>query len=230
VSRPVALLFACLALLVAGCSGGGRTDKPSAGGAAATPTQDTSASNGCGKGHEPVPKAEGKIPKPTEKLDPAKTYVATVGTSCGEFQITLDAKRAPKTGGAFKYLADKKFFDGLNFHRIVNDFVIQGGDPEGTGNGGPGWQIVEAPPKNLTYDVGVVAMAKTMNDPSGASGSQFFVVTGAGAATLPPQYALLGKVTQGLDVAQKIGGIQSDPQTGQPAWPVVIDSIRVAVR
>jgi peptidyl-prolyl cis-trans isomerase B (cyclophilin B) len=223
VSRSVALLLACLAVLVAGCGGGGgRTDQPSDSGAEPAPA-------GCPQGHEPVPKDEGKIAKPTETLNPAKTYVATVSTTCGDFQITLDAKRAPKTGGAFKYLADKKFFDDLSFHRIVADFVIQGGDPEGTGNGGPGWQVVEKPPKDLSYDVGVVAMAKAGQDPPGASGSQFFVVTGAGAATLPPEYALLGKVTQGLDVAQKIGAIEADPNTGVPTTPVVIKSIRVAV-
>jgi cyclophilin family peptidyl-prolyl cis-trans isomerase len=225
VSRLVAVLV--VSLLVAACGGGSEqpasTPKPKPQAAA---TADP-LSNGCGKGHPPVPKDEGNIPKPTEKLDPAKTYVATVKTSCGSFAITLDAKRAPKTGGAFKYLADKHFFDNLNFHRIAADFVIQGGDPQGDGSGGPGWQVVEAPPKDLTYDVGVVAMAKTQTDPAGASGSQFFVVTGSGAASLPPEYALLGKVTSGLDVAQKIGGIQSDPTTGVPVWPVVIDSIRV---
>jgi peptidyl-prolyl cis-trans isomerase B (cyclophilin B) len=226
VSRLVAVLV--VSLLAAACGGG--SDKP-----AGTPKPQAAAtadprSNGCGKGHEPVPKDEGRIAKPTEKLSPAKTYVATVKTSCGTFEITLDAKRAPKTGGAFKYLADKHFFDNLNFHRIAADFVIQGGDPQGTGAGGPGWKIVEAPPRDLTYDVGVVAMAKTQTDPAGASGSQFFVVTGAGAASLPPDYALLGKVTKGLDVAKRIGGIQADPATGVPAWPVVIDSIRVTAR
>jgi len=226
VVRPVALLLACLALLAAGCGGGGKPADKTSTPAASTPDP---VSNGCGKGHPPMPKDIAKLKKPTERLDPAKTYVATVSTTCGDFQITLDAKRAPKTGGAFKYLADHKFFDDLNFHRIVADFVIQGGDPQGDGSGGPGWTIVEAPPKDLTYDAGVVAMAKTDTDPPGASGSQFFVVTGSGAASLQPVYALLGKVTQGLDVAQKIGGIQSDPTTGQPAWPVVIKSIRVKV-
>jgi peptidyl-prolyl cis-trans isomerase B (cyclophilin B) len=227
VSRLVALLV--VSLLAAAC--GTDSEKP-----ASTPKPKPKAaattdplSNGCGKGHPPVPKDVGKIAKPTEKLDRSKTYVATVKTSCGTFAITLDAKRAPKTGGAFKYLADKHFFDNLNFHRIAADFVIQGGDPAGNGSGGPGFQVVEAPPQNLSYDVGVVAMAKTQTDPPGASGSQFFVVTGSGAASLPPDYALLGKVTSGLDVAQKIGGIQADPSTGVPVWPVVIDSIRVSV-
>jgi cyclophilin family peptidyl-prolyl cis-trans isomerase len=175
----------------------------------------------------PGPKHEPKLSRPHTQLSPKKTYVATVVTSCGDFQITLDAKRAPKTGGNFEYLVSKRFYDGLTFHRIVPDFVIQGGDPAGNGTGGPGYTVVEAPPKNLTYDPGVVAMAKTQTDPSGASGSQFFVVTGAGAASLPPQYALLGKVTQGMAVVKKIGSVQADPSTGQPATPVVIKSIRI---
>ena len=82
--------------------------------------------------------------RPKQQLEPGKTYVATVTTNCGEFEITLDAKRAPKTGGSFKFLADKGFFDGLGFHRIVSGFVIQGGDPKGDGSGGPGYSIVEA--------------------------------------------------------------------------------------
>jgi peptidyl-prolyl cis-trans isomerase B (cyclophilin B) len=229
VTRPVAALLACLCLLAAGCGGGGaKDDKPSSSGAESTPAQAAPPeANGCGKASQAQPKDVGAISKPTKKLDPKKTYVATVSTSCGDFQITLDAKRAPKTGGSFKYLADQKFFDGTSFHRIVKDFVIQGGDPAANGSGGPGYTIVEAPPKNLTYDKGVVAMAKTGTDPPGASGSQFFVVTGPGAATLPPEYALLGKVTSGMDVVDKINGIQADPDTGQPAYPVTIKSIRV---
>ena len=143
--------------------------------------------------------------------------MATVDTTCGEFEITLDAKRAPITGGSFKYLADKKFFDGLRFHRIVPDFVIQGGDPEGTGNGGPGYSVEEAPPSDLTYDKYIVAMAKTGRPSRPARpGSQFFVVTGDGAASLPPDYALLGEVTKGQDVVDKIGAIEADRRTGSP--------------
>jgi cyclophilin family peptidyl-prolyl cis-trans isomerase len=228
VIRPVAIPLACLCLLAAGCGGGASNDKPSSSGAEAKPTETAPAlANGCGTATQAQPKDVGTIKKPTEKLDPKKTYVAMVSTSCGDFQITLDAKRAPKTGGSFKFLADQKFFDGTSFHRIVKDFVIQGGDPAANGSGGPGYTIVEAPPKNLTYDKGIVAMAKTGTDPPGASGSQFFVVTGPGAATLPPEYALLGKVTSGMDVVDKINGIQADPNTGQPAYPVAIKSIRV---
>ena len=230
-SRPVAALIACLALLAAGCGSDSTTGKkkaPSGAEPAGTPTATATRQTGCAKVPDPGPKHEPKLSKPSTKLNPKKTYVATVATSCGDFQITLDAKRAPVTGGNFKYLVSKHFFDDLTFHRIVPDFVIQGGDPSGNGTGGPGYTVVEAPPKDLTYDPGVVAMAKTQTDPSGASGSQFFVVTGSGAASLPPQYALLGKVTEGMDVVKTIGAVQADAQ-GTPATPVVIKSIRIAV-
>jgi peptidyl-prolyl cis-trans isomerase B (cyclophilin B) len=228
VSRHLAVLITALTLVAAGCGSSSSDDESSATPAAtasATPTVDLS--NGCEQADKPAAKEPGKIKKPTEKLDKGKTYVATVSTNCGDFEITLDAKRAPKTGGSFKYLADQKFFDGTTFHRIVKDFVIQGGDPAGTGEGGPGYTVVEAPPSDLQYKKGVVAMAKTQTDPQGASGSQFFVVTGDGAAQLPPDYALLGKVTSGMDVVEKINGIQADPNTGQPAFTVVIKSVSV---
>ncbi len=160
-------------------------------------------------------------------LDPSKTYVATVDTSKGTFAITLDAKRAPKTGGSFKSLADKGFYDKLTFHRIVPGFVIQGGDPNGDGTGGPGYTVEEAPPRDLTYTQGVVAMAKTGNEPPGTSGSQFFVVTAADAQ-LPPEYALLGRVTSGADVVSKIAAVKTDPSTEKPLKPVTIHTIKVS--
>jgi len=150
----------------------------------ATPTPENTGGEqdtGCATARQP-PAKHVRLPKPAETLDPAKTYVATVTTNCGEFQITLDAKRAPKTGGSFKYLADKGFYDGTTFHRIVPGFVIQGGDPLGTGTGGPGYSVVERPPRTLAYTRGVVAMAKTQLERAGTSGSQFFVVTGDDAS------------------------------------------------
>jgi cyclophilin family peptidyl-prolyl cis-trans isomerase len=222
------VLIAALALLAAGC---GEDEEP-----AATPeaeaTEAAPAANeflpeGCENVEKPAPKDVGTIEEPDEKLSKSKTYVATVSTTCGDFEITLDPEQAPVTGGSFKYLADQQFFDGLAFHRVVPNFVIQGGDPNGDGSGGPGYTVVEAPPGDLSYEEGVVAMAKTQDEPAGASGSQFFVVTGPDAASLTPDYALLGKVTEGMDVATKIGQIQSD-QSGAPAAQVVIKSITVA--
>jgi peptidyl-prolyl cis-trans isomerase B (cyclophilin B) len=221
--RVIALLLA-LTLLVAAC---GEDDDPS-GETAATPAPtEEAAPAGCEAAEEPEPKGEGNLKKPKEQLDPAKTYVATVSTNCGDFEITLDAKRAPKTGGSFKSLADQGFFDGTTFHRIVSGFVIQGGDPKGDGTGGPGYSVVEAPPQDLLYEKGIVAMAKTGAEAAGTSGSQFFVVT-AEDAGLPPDYALLGKVTSGQDVVDKIGVAETDPATEKPLEPVVISSVKVS--
>ena len=232
VPRPFAVLLACLALLVAACGGSGSekpaaTDTPAA---AATPQANEALPNGCENVDKPAPKQVGEIKKPTEKLSASKTYVATISTTCGDIEVTLDAKRAPVTGGSFKYLADQKFFDGTTFHRVVPDFVIQGGDPAGDGSGGPGYSVEEAPPASLKYKDGIVAMAKTGQEPAGTSGSQFFIVTGPAAEQLTPDYALLGKVTKGMEVAKKIGGIQADPNTGQPAATVVIKTVTVAAK
>ena len=213
---PVALLLVC-ALLLAAC--GGEKEK------ASSPTETPApAETGCEKVPAAKPK-DVKVARPTAKLKKGKTYVARVLTNCGEFDITLDPARAPRTGGSFKTLVDKRFYDGLSFHRIVAGFVIQGGDPEGDGNGGPGFQIVEPPPQDLTYSKGVVAMAKAETDPAGTSESQFFVVTGEDAG-LPPDYALLGKVTKGQDVVDKIGVAEVGPDE-QPLQPIVIRQIRI---
>jgi peptidyl-prolyl cis-trans isomerase B (cyclophilin B) len=224
----LAALILCLgcALFVAAC--GGDDDSGDEAAATPAPTEDA-APAGCESADEPKAKGEGKLKKPKEQLDPTKTYVATVSTNCGDFEITLDAKRAPTTGGSFRALADKGFFDGTTFHRIVSGFVIQGGDPKGDGTGGPGYSVTEAPPQDLVYEKGVVAMAKTGAEPPGASGSQFFVVT-AEDAGLPADYALLGKVTAGQDVVDKIGVVETDPATEKPREPVVISSVKVAER
>jgi peptidyl-prolyl cis-trans isomerase B (cyclophilin B) len=187
------------------------------------------AASACDSATAPEPKGEGDLSEPKARLDRSKTYVATVSTNCGDFEITLDAKQAPRTGGSFKALADDGFYDGTTFHRIVAGFVIQGGDPKGDGTGGPGYSVVEAPPPDLAYTKGVVAMAKTGTEADGTSGSQFFVVT-AEDAQLPPQYALLGEVTSGQEVVDKIGVLETDPANDAPIEPVVITSVEVSAR
>jgi cyclophilin family peptidyl-prolyl cis-trans isomerase len=156
----------------------------------------------------------------------------TVVTNCGTFAFTLDVKQSPRTSASFYSLVKRGFFDGLIFHRVAAGFVIQGGDPTQTGGGGPGYTVVEAPPKNTQYVRGDVAMAKTETQPSGASGSQFFVVTAANAsqsAGLTPDYALLGKVVRGLSVVEAIGRLPTNPpDDGQPTMPVVMSSVTVA--
>lgn len=225
-SRPLTLLLACL--LLAGFAACGDDDEPAgAGDAEATATpEDTGGEQGtgCEPAAEPEPK-DVDLRKPKGELDPARTYVATITTNCGAFAITLDAKRAPRTGASFKHMVDEGLYAGTTFHRIVPGFVIQGGDPRGNGQGGPGYSVVEAPPDDLRYVKGVVAMAKTALEDPGTSGSQFFVVTGEDAQ-LPPEYALLGEVTGGMDVVDLIGVAPVGPDE-RPVEPIVIERVEL---
>jgi len=178
---------------------------------------------GCKRVAMPKPKrvslkAPEQFVKRYEKLN------AAVKTSCGTFVIALDAKRAPKTVNSFVYLSDKGFYDGLDFHRIVPEFVIQGGDPLGNGTGGPGYKVVEKPPADLSYTKGIVAMAKSSAEPPGTSGSQFFVVTAADAG-LPPEYALVGKVGKGQNVVARIAKLGTPSE--KPKQTVLIEKITV---
>ncbi len=154
-------------------------------------------------------------------------------TNCGTFAFTLDVKDSPKTSASFYSLVKRGFYDGVTFHRVAAGFVIQGGDPTGTGAGGPGYTIVEPPPNATQYLRGDVAMAKTQSQPAGASGSQFFIVTAANAtrsAGLTRDYALLGKVVSGLNVVDTIGALPTNPPgDGEPSPAVVMSSVTVAV-
>ncbi len=176
----------------------------------------------CKQVDSPGPKsAEGT--KPKGNLPGGKTYTVVLETSCGTIEIKLNTKDDPKTSASFAGLVKDGFFDGLSFHRVVPGFVIQGGDPQGDGSGGPGYSVVEPPPSSQQYTKGVVAMAKTAAEKPGTSGSQFFIVTGDDAG-LPPEYAVAGEVSKGMDVAEAIGNIP--PQgggDGPPTQPVVIE-------
>jgi peptidyl-prolyl cis-trans isomerase B (cyclophilin B) len=218
--RRLALAVPLCAIALAACGGGSSSGE----GGDGTPAP-AAANPGCERVAAPKPRAEGDLPRPTARLEAGETTVAKVETTCGAFEIALDDKRAPLTGGAFASRAREGFYDGLAFHRVVAGFVIQAGDPLGTGEGGPGYTIEEAPPDDLTYGKGVVAMAKTETEPPGTSGSQFFVVT-ADDAQLPPDYALLGRVTRGMDVVERIGAVETDAGD-VPVSPVVIRSIRI---
>ncbi|MDQ1565456.1 MAG: hypothetical protein QOF96_336 [Actinomycetota bacterium] len=158
--------------------------------------------------------------EPPMTIDAAKKYTATIDTSCGKISVDLDAKAAPHSVNSFVFLADKKFYDGLTWHRVVKDVVIQGGDPKGDGSGGPGYTIAEEPPTD-GYKLGSLAMAKT--SAAHSTGSQFFVVTGQGGTSLPNQYSRFGMVTGGLDVAQKIESFNNGD--GPPTRPLYIFSI-----
>jgi peptidyl-prolyl cis-trans isomerase B (cyclophilin B) len=186
-------------------------------------TTAASGAGGCKKVGAPKPKRV-SLKAPKQTLKSGETVTAVVQTSCGSFDIALDTKRAPKTANSFAYLAEEGFYDDLTFHRIVPGFVIQGGDPLGTGTGGPGYTVVEKPPANLAYTKGTVAMAKSSAEPPGSSGSQFYVVTGADAG-LPPEYALVGKVDKGLDVVERIGKLGTPSE--KPKQTILIEKITI---
>jgi len=212
-TSAVSLLAA--ALLLAAC---GDDDSTS------TATSTTAAAGECQDVKAPPAKND-KFKQPEQVLKKGEPATATVETSCGSFVITLDTENSPKTANSFAFLAEQGFYDGTIFHRIVPGFVIQGGDPTGTGNGGPGYTITEPPRQDTTYSNGLVAMAKTAVEPPGASGSQFFVVTAPADAGLPPDYAVLGEVTEGDDVVKAIGKL-GDPSE-QPTQVVTIDKVTI---
>jgi cyclophilin family peptidyl-prolyl cis-trans isomerase len=210
VSRRALILVALVAVL-AGVGAGSLT--------AATDAQ----AKGCPKVATPKPTTKTRN-KPKQHLDPHKQWTATFATSCGTFTMSLAVKISPNTTASFASLARTRFYDNTIFHRIVPGFVIQGGDPTQTSTGGPGYSVVDKPPKTLKYTVGTVAMAKSQSEPAGTSGSQFFVVTGD-ASFLPPDYALLGHVTKGLAVVTKIGKLGDQAET--PTLIVVVRHITI---
>ncbi len=134
-------------------------------------------------------------------INPAKTYIANVKTDVGTFVITLNSSQAPKTVNNFVFLARYHFYDGLIFHRVIPGFVVQGGDPLGTGLGGPGYQFADELPKAGSYKIGTVAMA---NSGPNTNGSQFFIVTGPAGEALSPKYSIFGQVTSGMNVVNAI--------------------------
>ncbi len=161
--------------------------------------------------------------QPEDRLDPSRTYRLTVRTNCGDFTIELDSQASPNAAASMYSLAENGFFDGTTFHRVVPGFVIQGGDPTGTGTGGPGYSTVDPPARATRYTKGIVAMAKTQADPAGTAGSQFFVVT-AEDAQLPPDYAVIGRVVDGMDAVERIEAL-GDATTQRPSRPVVIEQV-----
>jgi cyclophilin family peptidyl-prolyl cis-trans isomerase len=157
-------------------------------------------------------------------IDPARSYTATMATSSGVMTISLDAAKAPVTVNNFVFLARWHYYDGVIFHRVIRDFVIQGGDPEGTGRGGPGYRFADELPGPGEYRIGSLAMANAGPD---TNGSQFFVITGPSGVSLPPAYALFGQVTEGLDVVAAIEAVPTGPND-RPVEDVVIESVVVS--
>jgi cyclophilin family peptidyl-prolyl cis-trans isomerase len=228
--------FALLAIVIVGIilisrSGGGGDKSGSSttaskedGGKEKNASEAGASGKGCTKVAQPKPREE-SLPKPKMTTKKGEKVTAVVETNCGTFDIELATTEALTIANSFAYLAEEGFYEELTFHRIVPEFVIQGGDPTGTGTGGAGYEVVEAPPKNLKYTIGTVAMAKSGEAPAGAASSQFYVVSGPQGETLPPEYALVGHVTKGLNVVELIGE-QGTPEE-KPTQPIVIEKMSI---
>lgn len=158
-------------------------------------------------------------------LKAKQPHTVHVLTNLGGFDVRLDVEDSPCVTSSFASLVRQRFFDGTVFHRIVPGFVIQGGDPTASGTGGPGYSVVDVPPRNSLYTEGVVAMAKTPDEPPGTAGSQFFIVTASNAG-LPPDYAILGVVTKGLKVVERIGRL-GNRATERPTRRVAVLTMTV---
>jgi len=230
------------ALLVSACGKDatiGDDRQPTATSAETTATSTTpaipprTARDGCKAVAAPRPSTNPTRRRTRRQLTVKRRQIAVLTTNCGTVRILLAVRRAPKTTSSFAGLVRNGFYDGLTFHRIAkpggNDYVIQGGDPLGDGNGGPGYSVVEKPAKDTRYDRLVVAMAKTPTEPPGTSGSQFFIVTAA-QAELPPEYALLGRVIGSDTVVRRIARLATDPVSEMPVDPVVIERARILAR
>ena len=176
------------------------------------------------------PNPDGSSPKtqkfdgqPPMCIDVTKRYTAEMKTSMGDLTIALDAAAAPLTTNNFVFLSRYHYYDGIIFHRIINGFVCQGGDPTGTGTGGPGYRFADELPKPGRYEIGSVAMA---NAGPNTNGSQFFLISGRQGAQLPPQYSLFGKIVKGLDVLEAMQSVKTG-RGDRPVDDVVIESVTI---
>lgn len=208
-----AALLTTLLLVAAGCGGSDETETAA------------SSADGCVEVDTPQPRGPGSLDPPEQGLPAGAEQTLIVTTSCGTFTIELAPDLAPQATASLVALAEAGYFDGTVFHRIVPGFVIQGGDPTQTGGGGPGYTTVDPPAADTRYVKGTVAMAKTLDEPPGAAGSQFFIVTAADAG-LPPDYAVVGTVSgAGLEVVERIGALGDESE--QPTRTVVVEDVAV---
>ena len=176
-----------------------------------------------------IPPPDGSGPRQTRFdgpppmiIDPAKSYTAVMDTSMGSMTIELDAENAPLTVNNFVFLARHRYYEGVTFHRIIQGFVCQGGDPEGTGRGGPGYKFADEEVKK-PYEIGSLAMA---NAGPNTNGSQFFLISGPSGVRLPPQYNHFGKVTDGLDVVDQMEKVPTGAGD-RPREQVVINTVTI---
>lgn len=207
------MLVAC-SLLLAAC-GGDDEIEPVDGQAT---TEETAAA--CEPAERPPTKQE-SFPEPEQVLEEGERAVVTFETNCGDFTVELATRDAPEAASSLAFLADQGFYDDMLIFRIEPGFVFQTGSPQQQAVGDAGYQTLDPPSETAVYSEGVVAMAKTEAEPAGTGGSQFFVVTGPQAGTLPAEYAVVGEVIAGRDVVQRIDELGSPG--GQPTETVVVE-------
>jgi cyclophilin family peptidyl-prolyl cis-trans isomerase len=214
VTRTILVLVSLVALVAAGCS----TGTPSGALNAASPSAAASAGAGAGAGA-----GSGACPKtPPPALAKGEKRVVSFDTSKGAIKITVEADLGPLAAGNFVALVSCGFYDGLVFHRLVPGFVIQGGDPTGTGGGGPGYEFADDP-VTVPYVRGVVAMANAGAD---TNGSQFFIVLDT--ITLDPNYSVFGRVTEGMDAVDAIAAMPNEGQNNLAVDPVAMDHFTIS--
>lgn len=209
VTLGVIVIIAVLIVILVTQGGSSKSKASTSKANTSTTAKPTTTTTGTPVAVAPVcPKVDGSSPTerkftaaPPTCINPAKHYSADVTTDVGSFTISLDVSAAPKTVNNFVFLARYHYFDGIIFHRVIPDFVVQGGDPTGTGSGGPGYSFADELPKAGAYQIGSVAMA---NSGPNTNGSQFFIVVGSQGVALPPKYSLFGQVTSGMSVVNQI--------------------------
>ncbi|MEB8325391.1 peptidylprolyl isomerase [Dietzia kunjamensis] len=221
VRTALGVLALATPLALAGC---GSDDAPSDGaattGATAASQSEGRESGGSAGGAVECPPAEGAAERTTSFdsappmcLTDGVDYSAVITTDAGPVTVDLLEEKAPETVNNFVFLARNKYYEGITFHRVIPGFMIQGGDPQGTGSGGPGYEFADELPESGEYEIGSLAMANAGPD---TNGSQFFIVTGDSGVSLPPDYSLFGTVTDGMDAVTAIeddGSPQGRPQT-----------------
>ena len=185
-------------------------------------TASAPAAEGCPPADGSAAKKQTFAAAPPMCINEAKAYTATMVTSKGSMTFDLLAKKAPKTVNNFVVLARYHYFDGITFHRVVPDFVLQGGDPEGTGRGGPGYEFADELPQAGEYKIGSLAMA---NAGPNTNGSQFFIISGQNGTQLPPSYSLFGQLTDGQPTVDAIAALGVGD--GPPKETVTITSVTI---
>jgi cyclophilin family peptidyl-prolyl cis-trans isomerase len=218
---PAVLAALALALGLAACSSSGSDATQPPGGT--EPPAQTEPPQSVAPAESSAPQGEDCPTSAPDPLPAGETREVTIETDLGNIVIDVEADLGPLAAGNFVALAECGFYDGVVFHRIIPDFVIQGGDPTGTGSGGPGYEFANDP-VSVAYERGVVAMANAGRD---TNGSQFFVVLDD--AGLPPDYSVFGRVTSGMEVADQIAaGPSTGGQAGQALEPVAMNRVTVA--